>query len=69
MSATESIAADHLDLTAVQDVIYAISATRKQNAASAIETPPVLSAQQRAKIMSSSRARAWIPAHLLDSLR
>ena len=59
------------DLPELQDVMFALESQRETMAAQAAAQPsaPLLSAQQQRHLRADSRARAWIPAHLLDSLR
>lgn len=57
------------DMAELQDVMFAIEATREQELALQSAAVPLVNAELRAHLSADSRARAWIPAHLLSSLR
>lgn len=55
------------DLAEMQDVLFALRATRDQ--ARAARPAPLIDPVQRSHLVADSRARAWIPVQLIDSLR
>lgn len=64
-----TVAALAEDLAELQDVMFAIEATRGKDVGPVSEAAPALSIEQRTHLRADSRARAWIPSHLVDSLR
>lgn len=60
------------DLPELRDVMFAIESQREtiaaQAQAAASSAVPLITTQQRRHLRADSRARAWIPAHLLDTL-
>lgn len=57
------------DLPELRDVMFALDSTRDIKRAPRKPRESLLGADQTRRIRADSRARAWIPPHLLASLR